>query len=368
MPQSVVSAVSDYINLEARIGGYEAAAERSDEIEAAYGAVGKLVGAGAKNIAFTENATVSYATALSAIPFQRGDVLLTTANDYASNQIQFLSLQSRVGIEVVRAPESDQGGVDLDAMRRLIRTRTPRLVCVTHVPTNSGLVQDVAAVGEMCREAGVVYLVDACQSVGQMPVDVASIHCDFLSATARKFLRGPRGSGFLFVSDRILDEGLEPLFVDMRGADWIGADQYAPVKSAKRFENWEFAWALVLGTAAAAEYALAVGIDDIWARTRALAERTRTRLAEIPGVKVLDRGDTLCGIVSLQLDQCDPASVVDALRRRNINTSSQTRVSAVIDYDAKGVDASLRVSPHYFNTEDEIEVAAVALAEVISAA
>ena len=323
MPEPVVRAILGHITLESRIGGYEAAEARHGAVHAAYQSVAALIGTQPENIAFTENATASYMQALSSIPFERDDVILTTRNDYVSNQIQFLSLQARMGVQVLRAPDRIEGGVDVRAMADLIRRHRPKLVCVTHVPTNSGLVQDVGAVGSVCREEEVLYMVDACQSIGQMPVDVHQLQCDFLSASSRKYLRGPRGSGFLYVSDRVLERGLEPLFIDMRGAEWIAEDRYRPVRDAKRFENWEFAWALVLGTGEAARYATAVGLEKIRDRVRALAGRLREALSAIDKVRVLDHGRELCGIVSAWIDGWDPRELVAALRDRRINTSAQ---------------------------------------------
>ncbi|HKJ02165.1 MAG TPA: aminotransferase class V-fold PLP-dependent enzyme [Longimicrobiales bacterium] len=364
MPAPVVNAVHEHIDLEARIGGYEAAAEAAAAIEAAYGSVADLLGTHSGNVAFTEHATASFVQALSSIPLQRGDVLLTTRNDYVSNQIQYLSLAERFGVEVVRAPDAPEGGVDLMGMEEIIHRRRPRLVAVTHIPTNSGLVQDVAAVGQMCRARGILYLVDACQSVGQMPVHPERIGCDFLSATTRKFLRGPRGAGVLWVSDRALDAGLAPLFPDLRGADWVEGDLFQPAPDARRFETWEFAWALVLGAGAAARYAQDVGLDGIQERAWRLAAGLRTRLEGIPGVRVLDRARTLGAIVTATVAGQAPPDLVASLRARGINTSSQTRLDAVLDYDAKGVEGALRVSPHYFNTEAELDVLIDALTEL----
>jgi selenocysteine lyase/cysteine desulfurase len=365
MPEPVVRAIQDHITLESRIGGYEAADERRDAVQGAYHAVAELIGTQPENIAFTEHATASYTQALSSIPFERDDVILTTRNDYVSNQIQFLSLQSRMGVQVLRAPDRIDGGVDVQAMADLIRRHHPRLVCVTHVPTNSGLVQEVGAVGSFCRDEDVLYMVDACQSIGQMPIDVGELGCDFLSATSRKFLRGPRGAGFLYVSDRVLERGLEPLFLDMRGAEWIAENRYRAVRDAKRFETFEFAWALVLATAEAARYATAIGLEPIRDRVRALAGRLRDALGAIDGVRVLDRGPELCGIVSVWIDGWNPRELQAALRDRRINTNAQIRAYAVIDYDEKGVAASLRLSPHYYNTEEEIDQAVSAIRELM---
>lgn len=366
MPAPVIRAIQDHIALEARIGGYEAEDASEAPIAEAYRSVAALVGARPENIAFTESATASYVQALSAIPFQPGDVILTTRNDYASNQIQLLSLQARLGVRVVHAADREDGGVDVDAMSEAMSRHRPRLVSITHVPTNSGLVQNVAAICAVCRDQGVLSLVDACQSVGQMPVDAGAIQCDFLSATARKFLRGPRGAGFLYVSDRVLDDGLAPLFIDMRGADWVDPGRYRSVPDARRFETWEFAWALVLGTGEAARYAQAVGLKAIQARVRTLARRLRDGLGAIRGVRVLDRGPELCGIVSTTVEGWDPPDLVQALRARGINTTAQRRESAVLDFDAKKTTKALRLSPHYFNTDEEIDRALAALEELVS--
>jgi len=364
MPGPVVDTVQAHIQLEAEIGGYEAAAARAPEIEDAYRAVADLLCTTPERIAFMEHATAGFVAALSSVPFRPGDVIVTTRHDYVSNQIQFLSLARRQGVEVVRVPDAPEGGVDLLAMEEAIHRRRPRLVAVTHVPTNSGLIQDAGAIGAMCRARDVLYLVDGCQSVGQMPVDVEALGCDFFSATSRKYLRGPRGSGFLYVSDRVVERGLEPLYPDLRGADHVADDIYQPAPDARRFESWEFAWALVLGTGVAARYALDLGLEPIRERAWGLAADLRARLGETAGVRVLDRGGVLGATVTLWVDGHDPAALVRALRERGINTSSQTRFDAVLDYDAKGVDGALRVSPHYFNDHTDLDAFLGALEEL----
>lgn len=366
MPTPVIDAVTGHFRLEAEIGGYEAAAEAAEAIEAAYEDVAILLGTSPDRIAMTEHATASFVAALSSVRFEPGDVLVTTRNDYVSNQIQYLSLADRLGVEVVRVPDAPEGGVDLVAMEETIHRRRPRLVAVTQIPTNSGLVQDVDSIGAMCRSRDILYLVDGCQSVGQMPVDVEAMGCDFFSATSRKYLRGPRGAGFLYVSDRVLAGGVEPLFPDMRGADWIDEDLYQPAPDARRFETWEFAWGLVLGTGAAARYATEVGLDAIRDRARDLAAQLRERLPDIPGATVLDRGPELGATATASFDGHDPAKLVDDLRARGINTSSQTRIDAVIDYDEKGVDGALRMSPHYFNVEADLDALVDALRELVT--
>ena len=361
MPEPVVRAIRDHIDLEARVGGYEAADLRREAIRGVYRDVADLLFSEPHQIALVEHATAAFVAALSAVPFRPGDVLLTTRHDYVSNQLQYLSLADRRGVEVVRAPDGPSGGVDASAMCELVHRRRPRLVAMTHVPTNSGLVQDVATVGRACREHDVLFLVDACQSVGQMPVAPEALGADFLSATARKFLRGPRGAGFLWVSDRVLEQGLEPLFPDLRGEDWIDADLRQPAPDGTRFETWEFAYGLVLGMGVAARYATDLGLEAIRDRAFELATTLRSELDALPGLRVLDRGSELCAIVTAEVEGWTGHELVSSLREEGINTSSLSREAAVLDFDDKEVDSALRISPHYYNTDAEIEQVVEAL-------
>jgi selenocysteine lyase/cysteine desulfurase len=361
----VLQATLDHLTLEARIGGYEAAAARADEIRGFYIAIADLIHAAPEHIAFAGSATHAYTKALSAIPFERGDVILTTRNDFISNQIAFLALRQRYGVDIVHAPDvPDGGGVDVEAMAALMRAKRPRLVAVTHVPTNSGLVQPVAEVGRHCRELDLLYLVDACQSVGQFEIDVRAIGCDLLTATCRKFLRGPRGSGFLYVSERVLREGYEPLFIDMYGARWVEPERYRPVDTAARFEEWEFPYATVLGCAAAARYALQVGLGPISRRAPALAARLRDRLAGVPGVRVLDRGPRPAAIVTFDVEGWQAKPFKQAMDARGINSALSFRELARYDFADKSVDWCLRLSPHYYNTEEEVDFVADAVTEL----
>lgn len=364
-PAPVREAVAEHLALESRIGGYEAADARADALHGAYSALARLLGTSPSNLAMQQNSTVAFSQAFAAFDLGRGDVVLTSNADYASNQILYLALSRRRGVEIVRAPDAPEGGIDPQAVRDLLARRRPTLVALTWVPTNSGLVQPAEAVGEICRAAELPYIVDACQAVGQMPVDVSRLHCDYLAGTSRKFLRGPRGVGFLYVSDRALARGDYPLTVDMHGATWSDPDDFELTPDARRFESWEIAFALVLGTGAAAEYALSIGIEAARDRSWALARYARERLAAIDEVRVLDRGPALCAIATAELGGRSGEAVKLALRERGINTSSPSREDAVIDMDRKAAASALRVSPHYYNTADEVDVAMAALAEIM---
>jgi selenocysteine lyase/cysteine desulfurase len=365
-PKVVTDAVTAHLTLESEIGGYEAAAAARAPIEEAYRSISALLRAQPRNIAITSSATSAYARALGAFDFARGDVILTTRADYLSNRIMFEALAARVGVRVIEAADLPEGGVDPHSVRELIGAVRPKLVAVTWIPTFGGLMQRAADVGSVCVESGVPYLVDACQAVGQVDIDFASLRCDFMAATARKFLRGPRGIGFLAVSDSVLDRGLHPLQVDMRGANWTVPGSYEPYDGARRFEEWEQSHALVLGMGAAVRYAIDAGIARTSVRAHALAASARERLSRIPGLRVLDRGPELSAIAAFAVEGPDAALVVRSLRERGVNTSSQSADENAVALLRLGADSLLRVSPHYYNDDSDLDALEAGLREILA--
>jgi selenocysteine lyase/cysteine desulfurase len=356
MPQPVLDACNAHLQLEAEIGGYEAADARITEVAQVYTDVGQLIGARAENVAIVANATAAFIQAMSSFDLAPGDVIVTTRADYTSYQITFLSLAQRLGVVIKHAADLPEGGVDPESVRELASDPRCRLVHVSWVPTHSGIIQNAEGVGQVCEELGVPYLLDACQAVGQMPIDVGRLKCDYLSATARKFLRGPRGIGFLYASDKALARGDHPLFIDMRGATWVDPDRYEIAPTAMRYENWEFPYALVFGLGASVRYALDVGIDVAGGRAFELARRVRTQLSDIPGMRVLDGGREQCAIVTAAIPNGDARDLVRELSRQRINTTASLRWYGLLDFTEKRIESAIRISPHYYNTEEEIDV------------
>jgi selenocysteine lyase/cysteine desulfurase len=363
MPIPVIHAIEAHLRRECELGGYEAADAAHEAIEATYDAVAALIGAQRGTIAIIESATQGMALTLDALDLQRDNVIVTTNDDYPSNQIMYASLVHRRGVRVVRAPDAPEGGTDVGALRELVLRHRPALVSVTHVPTNSGLVQPVEEIGAVCAEAGVPYAIDACQSVGQIPLDVRALRCDFLFASARKFLRGPRGIGFLYVSDDALARGVAPMYPDLHGARWTGETSFEPVATARRFETWEFAFALVLGLGAAARYAAAVGVAEAGAYSASLARCIRDAFGDRPDARVLDRGPRLSAIVTLAFERTPAEEIVRALREQAINTSSATVDYPTLDAARRAARVAVRVSPHYYNTQRDVNAAIFALEE-----
>ena len=352
VPEPVLQAVMSHLQCEALNGAYEAEAEAGERLRGVYRSIAALLGCTPDEIALTENATRAWDMAFYAIPFRPGDRILTGQNEYASNYLAFLQVARRTGAVVEAIPNDAVGQIDLTALQNALDERV-RLIALTHVPTNGGLVQPAAEVGRIAREAGVLYLLDACQSAGQIPLDVAEIGCDILSATGRKYLRGPRGTGFLYVRREIL-ERLEPPFVDLLAAEWTGPAEYQLRPDARRFETWEGNVAGRLGLGAAVEYALGWGLDAIQERVQSLAELLRAELARIPGVVVRDLGVERCGIVSFTMDGCEAASVKARLAEQRINVSTSPASSTLLDMRARGLESVVRASVHYYNTEAEV--------------
>ena len=352
-PRQVLDAVIGHVELEGRIGGYEAHAQNEEAVERFYGAAAELIGANSREIAFCSSATRAWDMAFYGFTFERGDRIVTSIADYISNYIAYIQVAERTGAEIVTVPNDEHGQVSVDALRELVDERV-KLVAITHVPTNSGLINPVAEVGAVARAASIPYLVDACQSAGQIPLDVESIGCDALSATGRKFLRGPRGTGFLYVRGSLL-ERLEPPLLDMRAADWVAPDRYELRRDGRRFEEWEQDYAGKVGLARAIDYALAWGIGAIWERVRQLGERLRALLGEVEGVTVYDPGQVRCGIVTFAVDGIPAERIKTALARERINVTVSATSSAVIDTLERNLPDLVRASVHYFNTDDELE-------------
>ncbi|MDH6253875.1 cysteine desulfurase/selenocysteine lyase [Chryseobacterium sp. H1D6B] len=344
----------DYLHQEEQFGGYETANRNSEIIQGFYDETAKLLNCKSSNIAFATSSTDAYAKALSSIPFKEEDCIITTDDDYISNQIAFISLQKRLNIKVIRIKKNQDNELDLEDLEDLIRKHQPKLIAVTHIPTNSGLIQNVEGVGKICRQHNILYLVDACQSVGQMVVDVQKIECDFLTATGRKFMRGPRGTGFLYVSDRVLELGLVPLLLDLNGADWTEFDNYKIFKTAKRFEYWEISYSSLLGFTEAVRYANQIGLNNIEEYNKKLAATLRTHL-ENKGFRILDKGNNLSSIVTFCSKDGEIDSIQNILKENNIYFSVSYKGGALIDFSHKNIDKAVRLSPHYFNTVEEIE-------------
>ena len=359
-----LDATLDHLRLEAEIGGYEAADRARPVLDGFYPAIATLIGADPGEIAYVENATRAWDLAFYSLDFKPGDRILTCVSEYSSNYISYLQVAKKTGAEIVVIPDDKHGQIDLAALERAIDKRT-KLVSISHIPTQGGLVQPAEAVGKIVNDAGILYLLDACQSVGMMPVDVKKIGCDFLSATGRKYMRGPRGTGFLYARQRSTAQ-IEPIFLDNHAARWSGDNDYTVMPDAKRFENWERYFAGVIGLKVAADQCNELGMPAIWARLRELADGLRARLATVKGVTLTDLGVTKGAIVTFAVDGKDHPALKQALREQRINVSVSTQFSSRLDLKGRGLKDVMRASVHVYNTEEELDRFVAALRPLVA--
>ena len=362
-PTHVTQAVIAHLRREAEIGGYEAATAATGQVEATYTAIAKLINCDTNEVAVMENATRAWQMAFYAMPFAPGDRILTGRSEYASNVIAFLQVAARTGAVVEIVDDDEHGQLSIADLRRRLNVSgvgAAKLIAITHVPSHGGLVNPAREVGVAAREAGVPFLLDACQSIGQMPIDVGRIGCDILAATGRKFLRGPRGTGFLYVRSGLI-KTLEPPFLDVRSASWTAPDQFTIRADARRFETWETSIAGKIGLGVAIDYALSWGLEAIESRVRALAEMLREKLGSVGGVQVHDQGQRRCGIVTFSVAGVPAQNVQQQLSDNRVNTSVSLVDYARFDLSRRGLPDLVRASVHYYNNEQEIDQLVAAL-------
>lgn len=352
MPRPVYEAVKSYLEEEYMQGGYEIARLHHQALEDTYAFTAQLIGAQKEEIALLESATVAWDRAFYSIPWQEGDRILVGKTAYASNYLAYLQVARRKGIMVDVVPNDDQGQVDVEALRQMLDEKV-KLIGITHIPTNSGLVNPAEEIGKVAKEAGCIYLLDACQSFGQYPIDVQKIGCDILSATGRKYLRGPRGTGFLYMRSALANE-IEPIFLDLHSAEWVEPQSYRIRSGARRFESWESNLANRLGFSQAVQYAMDLGMDQIWDRLQYLGNHFREILASIPKVHGRDIGAVLGGIVTFNVEGQDSDDIQKALFAQGINVSVSPRGATLLDMQERGLKSVVRASIHYYNTEEEI--------------
>jgi len=353
MPQPVIDAIHRYLDHEIGYGGYETQSVFADELDSVYGTIAELINASSTEIAISDSATRAWDMAFYSMPFDEGDRILTTTTEYVSNWAAYLHLRDTKGITVDVVPNTSTGEIDVEALELMVDADV-KLITLNHIPTNSGVVNPAVEVGRVAREHGIPYLLDACQSTGQLPIDVAEIGCDMLSATSRKFLRGPRGEGFLYVRSEFLDQ-LDPVFVELHTAPVVLPDRFELRNDARRFETWEKNYASVLGMGVAAQYAIGIGIGAIWERIEMLAGTARQLLGEIDGVTVRDLGAVKCGIVTFEVEGRQVLEVRELLSERSINVSTSTQISAPVDMHDREIEGLVRASFHAFNTTGEID-------------
>ena len=351
-PDVVVDTVIKYLHEEALYGGYETEYKYRNELNNTYSLIARLINATADEIALVENASAAWLLAFNGLNFNEGDVIITSEMEYVTNLLGLLDLKKTRGVKIKVIPNDDNGNFSMPALKEAVSPQV-KLIAITHISSTAGGIVPVAEIGKIARKHGILYLIDACQSVGQMPVDVEEIGCDMLAVTGRKYLRAPRGTGFLYVRKAIQDR-LKPIFIDGHSIQWISETDFKLLDDARRFELYEKNRALTLGLGKAVEYILTIGQERIWQRIQYLADLMRRELKNIAEVTLHDIGDQQCGIVTFSVNGVESQLVKAKLAEKNINVSVGLAKSTLIYMNKNHLNSVVRASVHYYNTEEEI--------------
>lgn len=365
-PAPVADALYGYLRDEELQGGYEVMARRAAELEHFYSAAARLLNCSVAEIAFADSATRAWNSAFYAFNFSPGDRILAGSAEYGSNLVALLHQAQKQGVEIIWVPDDDQGQIDVVALEGLIDARV-KLICLTQIPSGNGLINPAAAIGRVANNAEIPFLLDACQALGQLPVDVEELGCDILCGTGRKFLRAPRGTGLLYVRQTLLEK-LEPSQLNHHAAELRSTSSYRLRPDARRFECWERSYAGQLALGTAIDYALDWGLDHISGRIKVLASTMRHSLPKIAGVTVADQGVEKCGIVTFAAEQLASDQLQRQLARKQINTSTVPFSANPVSSQRRPHPPLLRASLHYYNTLDEIDQFLTTLQQILEEA
>ncbi len=364
MPAPVADALHHYLHKEERYGGYETAAMEARALDSFYTNAATLLNCQTHEIAFVDSATRAWDMAFYGFTFAPGDIILTTLSEYGSNVIAYLQQAERTGVKVVFVPNDEYGQIDTKALETLIDDRV-KLISLNHIPTGGGLVNPAAEVGRIAQAAHIPFLLDSCQSIGQMPIDVDAIGCDIACGTGRKYLRGPRGTGLLYVRDSLIDK-LNPPTLDQHAASLISATEYRIRDDAKRFECWEQFVAGKAALSVAIDYARSYGLESIKTRIYHLATTLRQELSGIDGITLTDEGQEQCGIVTFVAEQMPAPEIKQQLAQFKINVTTPQGSGSLVSFQERGLDVIVRASLHYYNTKKEIDFFISKLRQVLT--
>lgn len=355
LPSSAtLEAIRAHLWREATLGPMEAGVAAREQTERARLLAAQLLNAQPSEIALTTGNSPGWGAAFAALgPWRPGDRILVGRHEWGGNLAAMQLAAQRAGASIEAIPSDSSGAVDPNELAAMLDERV-RLISLTWLPANGGLINPAAAIGQVARHHGIPYFVDAAQAVGQLPVDVTQLGCDVLSGAGRKALRGPRGTGLLYIRQDFLPS-LTPAIVDTRSAPLDANDAPVLRNDAARFESAEASLALRCGLANALQEALAIGMENIRARIEGISQALRHQLAEIPGVTVLDRGLERSGLVAFNVTGRDAISVQSSLAEQGIVIGSNGIAYTPLDMRFRGLKRIARASVSYLTTESEID-------------
>jgi cysteine desulfurase/selenocysteine lyase len=352
-PLPVVAAVDEYFTK--YCGSYSRGAHRlsrltTEKYEDARTAVAGFLGVPPRNTVFTRNTTEGVNMVAYGLEWRKGDHVVTTVVEHHSNLLPWLRLKEKgVSVSVV---DSDQYGiVPPEAIEQAITDRT-RIIAITHVSNFFGSVQDLRAVAGIARKHGVMLLIDAAQSAGEMPLDLGEIGCDFACLPGHKGLLGPQGTGILYIRE---PEKLQPVFVGGGTVHTVTTGSFTFDEIPSRFEYGTPNIPGVIGLGRGTEYVKALGVRDIERHVNDLARDCAKRLAEIPQVSIYGP-EKRASLVSFNVENVNPhdvAMILDETKKICIRSGQHCAQTALARLCLTG---SARASFACYSTKEEVDL------------
>ncbi|MGF6114161.1 aminotransferase class V-fold PLP-dependent enzyme [Pseudomonas frederiksbergensis] len=351
--QATLDAILGQLQREA-LGGPMETADQSVQARAR-SAAASLLNTEPEAIAFASSGSAAWGMAFNALgPWQSGERILVGRHEWGGN-LACIARAVAAGAQLEVIPCDETGAVSVSALRQMIDPKV-KLIALTWLPANGGLINPAEAIGAVARQHGIAYFIDAGQALGQLPCDVQALNCDALKGAGRKFLRGPRGSALLYIRPGFM-ERLQPTQLDVLSAPWDGAG-FTMRNDARRFETSEVSVALLAGLANALEECNALGTTAIRQRIDGLSRGLRERLLTIPGLTLHNLGPQghQSGLIAFTLKGWDCVELKLRLAQRGINIGANGVAYTPLDMQARGLESIARIAVSYFNTEEEIDV------------
>ena len=348
-----VQAVVDHLRLEAERGPMEAGAIASDAIRNSYQVAAQLLGCAPQDVAFGTSHGQLYGNLIASIPLSAGDKIFVSRQEWIGNVLCLQRSANLSGASLSLMASDDTSAVDPIALGESLSSEV-RIVALTWIGAGSALINPAAAIGAAIRHAGssAFFIIDASQAIGQVPINVAEIGCDALIACGRKFLRGPRGTALAYISPRLAAE-IVPRSID-NVSSTLSNGNVVVANSAQAFEFGEESVALKLGLGKAIEQALSLGVDRIRLKLHHKAAILRQALAVVPGVQLLDLGNSKGAAVTFAINGVACATAKQRLADQGINIGMNGPGYTPYDLSIRGISELLRASVHLSTTDDDI--------------
>ncbi len=348
-----VQVIVNHLRLEAERGPMEAGALASDASNMVYKTAAQLLGCSSQHVAFGTSHGQLYGNLIASIPLAPGDKVLVSRQEWIGNVLCLQRSANLNGASLSLMASDDTSAVDPVALGKSLSPDV-RIVALTWIGAGSALINPAAAIGAAIRQAGssAFFIIDASQVIGQVPINVAELGCDALIACGRKFLRGPRGTALAYISPRLASE-IVPRNIDSLSST-LRDGNVEVANSAQAFEFGEESVALKLGLGKAIEQALDLGVDHIRLALDQKAGALRQALAELPRVKLLDRGNNKGAAVTFAIDGLPCATAKQRLSEQGINIGMNGPGYTPYDMSMRGISELLRASVHLNTTDEDI--------------